>query len=167
MSPLDPEAMKRAGDRCKKCQAEILWATTVPSKAGREPKAIPIDAELVYGGNVTLEVDNVGMLKARVVRPAGDVAAYVAHFTTCPAAEYFRNGGAAAPDPGADHDEQRTAKLRALQVRMPFGQYAGQTLEEVDRSTKGHGYLQWALRNLEWRRTDVKAAIATVLGVES
>lgn len=167
MKPLDPEAKKRAGDVCKKCRAEILWATTVPSKPGGTPKAIPIDAELVCGGNVTLEVDDVGMLKARVVRPAGDVEAYVAHFTTCPAAEYFRKGPEAAPTQGGDHDEQRATKLRALQVRMPFGQYAGQTLEEVDRSTKGHGYLRWALRNLEWRRTDVKAAIATVLGVES
>lgn len=161
MTPLDPEALKRAGDVCRKCREEILWATTPKGKA------VPINPEIVHGGNVALEVDDVGILKARVVRPAGDVEAYVTHFTTCPAAAFFRNGGAAETGQAPDHDEQHAAKIRALQVRMPFGQYEGQTLEEIDRDKRGHGYLVWALRNLEFRRSDVREAIRTVLGVES
>lgn len=161
MNPLDPEAAKRAGDVCKKCREEILWATT------KNGKAIPVNPELVVGGNIVLDVDFVGMLTARVVRPLATIEAYVAHFTTCPAAEYFRGRGAGQPEGEApDHDEQHNSKQRALQVVMPFGKYAGQTLEEIDRDKRGHAYLDWALRNLEWRRTDVKDAIATVLGVE-
>lgn len=162
MTPLDPEAKKRAGDVCRKCREEILWATTPKGKA------VPINPELVYGGNVALEVDDVGMLKARVVRPAGDVEAYVTHFTTCPAAAFFRDGGGEqAAGEAPDHDQQHAAKLRALQVRMPFGQYEGQTLEEIDRTPRGHGYLVYALRNFEFRRTDVRDAIKVVLGEES
>jgi hypothetical protein len=160
MTFLTPEALKRAGDVCRKCRAAILWATTPNGKA------MPIEPDLVHGGNIALQVDDVGMLKARVVRPVDTVEAYVAHFTLCPAAEYFRDGGA-GEEQGADHDAQRGAKLRALQVRMPFGKFGGQTLEEIDRSPRGHEYLVWALGNLEWRRTDVRDAIAVVIGRES
>lgn len=162
MTPLDPELARRNGDRCKKCQAEILWATTANGKA------VPIDAELVCGGNVALDVDDVGMLRARVVRPAGDVEAYQSHFSICPAAEYFRKGEAPAED-APDHEQQAAAKRRALAVRMPFGQYSGMTLEEVDRDPRGHRYLAWSVsrQGIEWRRTDVRDAIRLVLGVES
>jgi hypothetical protein len=160
MKPLEPEVLKRNGDRCKKCSAEILWATT------SNGKAIPIDAEIHCGGNIALDVDDVGMLRARVVRPAGDVEAYQSHFALCPAAEYFR-GGEEAPADAPDHDKQLAAKRRALQVKFPFGEYEGRTLEEIDREPRGHRYLSWALKGITWRRTDVRDAIATVLGVES
>lgn len=160
MSPLTEEAKRRAGDLCKKCRAEILWATT-PPKDGRPGKPIPIDPELVVGGNVALDVDEVGMLKARVVRAAPTVEAYVAHFATCPNANEFRK-----PPEGASHDDQRAAKLKALQMRLTFGMYEGQTLEEVDRSPKGHSYLQWLHRD-GIRRPDLKQAVELVLGVES
>jgi hypothetical protein len=157
------EQLRAAGDRCKKCQAEILWATT------SNGKAIPVDAEIAAGGNIALEIDDVGMLRARVVRPAGDVEAYQSHFVLCPAAEYFRAGGEASADQAPDHDQQLAAKRRALQVRMPFGQYAGQTLEEIDRERRGHAYLLWSVskHGVDWRRTDVRDAIKVVLGVES
>jgi hypothetical protein len=164
MMPLDPEARRRAGDQCKKCQEEILWATTAP-RDGREGKPVPVNPELVYGGNITLEVDEVGMLKARVVRPVDTVEAYVAHFVTCPAAEYFRKDEREVQ--GLDHDEQAAAKRKALQVRFPFGKFSGQTLEEIDRTKDGHRYLQWALKGITWQRSDVRDAIAVVVGVES
>lgn len=159
---LDPEAKKRAGDVCKKCRAEVLWATTRPADATKPGKPMPVDPELVVGGNIALSVDAVGMLVARYVPPAATVEAYVSHFSTCPNADEFRK-----PAEGASHDEQASAKRQALQVRFPFGQYSGQTLEEIDRHRRGHEYLGWALRNLEWRRTDVKAAIAAVLGEDA
>lgn len=164
MTSLDPEAKARAGDVCKKCRDQILWATTQP-KDGREGKPIPIDPELVYGGNIALDVDAVGMLTARVVRPAKDVEAYVAHFTTCPNASDFREAQVAVEAGG--HEAQLAAKRAALQVRFPFGKYCGRTLEEIDRDKEGHRYLRWALKGIDWRRNDVRDAIATVLGVEA
>jgi hypothetical protein len=162
MTAPNAEQLRAAGDRCKKCQAEILWATT------SNGKAIPVDAERACGGNIMLDVDDVGMLLARVVRPADTVEAYQSHFVLCPAAEYFRSGEQPAED-APDHEQQLAAKRRALAVRMPLGQYAGQTLEEIDRDKKGHAYLKWAISpdGIKWRRTDVRDAIRTVLGVES
>lgn len=164
MSTLDPEAVKRAGDVCKSCRAEIIWATTRPRDPTKTGKPMPIDPELVVGGNIALSVDDAGMLIARHVPPAPTVEAYVAHFSTCPNADEFRK-----PAEGASHDEQNAARRRALLVRMPFGQYAGLTLEAIDRESAGHRYLAWSIsrQGIEWRRTDVRDAIRTVLGVDA
>ena len=160
MKPLDPEAKKRAGDVCKSCRAEVLWATTRPKDPTKLGKPMPIDPDLVVGGNIALSVDDAGMMIARYVSPAPTVEAYVAHFTTCPHADEHRKAEA----PG--HDEQLGDKRRALQLVMPFGKYAGQTLEEIDRDRRGHEYLAWAARNLEFRNAELGAAVRLIAGVE-
>lgn len=160
MTPLDPELKKRNTDVCKKCRSEIIWATTQP-RDGKPGKPIPVDPELVHGGNINIDVDDVGMFHVRLVRPAGDVEAYVTHFSTCPNAAEFRK-----PAEGASHDEQNAARRRALLVRMPFGQFSGQTLEEIDRHMRGHEYLRWLHRE-GVRMPDLRQAIAAVLGVDA
>lgn len=67
--------------RCKSCDAEILWSRTINNKA------IPLDVEKVYGGNIILEAE--GAL-ARVVKPNISVKRYVSHFSTCPNAKRHR-----------------------------------------------------------------------------
>jgi uncharacterized protein (DUF3820 family) len=155
MTPLEPEVVKRNSDRCRKCLAEILWATTPKGKV------MPIDPEQVYGGNVALRADEVGMLRATSVRAAGDVEAYVAHFASCPAADYCRKS---EPEPEAQASGELGAMRAAVQMKMPFGKYIGRTLEEIDREGRGHGYLCWAYANLEFRDPALKRAIGLVTG---
>jgi uncharacterized protein (DUF3820 family) len=159
MIALSDDVRRNNGDLCKSCRAAIVWATTPKGKA------LPVDPELVHGGNIALDVDELGMLKARVVRPVGDVEAYVAHFTSCPNASEHRHNGE-VPAPAASHDEQLVEKRKALTCTMPFGKFVGQTLEEIDRDRRGHGYLEWAYKNLEFREPSLKRAIGVVLGVE-
>lgn len=68
--------------RCRSCEAEIIWASTVTGKA------MPIDAapsesgNLVYGnGAVSTASDE----DRRLHRPR-----YTSHFATCPDAPRFR-----------------------------------------------------------------------------
>lgn len=71
---------------CKSCGAAIVWAKTC-----ERGKSMPLDAQMVIGGNVKL-TEGVAV----VVRPGdGD---HVSHFATCPNANKHRK-----PKPGA-HD---------------------------------------------------------------
>ena len=63
---------------CRSCQKPILWAKT-PS--GR---AMPLDADPVASGNVTLRSDGVA-----IVGTPGS-GTYVSHFSTCRAAAQHR-----------------------------------------------------------------------------
>ena len=66
---------------CRTCGVEIIWSRT------ENGKAIPLDPEPVFGGNVVLECN--GAL-ARVVKPDPGVKRHVSHFKTCPQAGQHR-----------------------------------------------------------------------------
>jgi uncharacterized protein (DUF3820 family) len=153
---LNAELLARNTDRCRTCRAEILWATT-PPKGDVAGKPIPVDPAPVYGGNLLLELDAVGMLQARYVKAAGDVEAYVAHFASCPQAQQHR----AKPK---GHEEQAQERGQAGREVMPFGKFSGEYLDDIAASSRGHAYLVWAYENLEFRQDKLKRAIGVVIG---
>lgn len=155
MSPLTKEQLSAAGDVCKKCRAAILWATT---PAG---KAMPVDPEPVFGGNLVLEVDAVGMLRTKVVRAAGDVEAYVAHFVSCSDPAAFRKPESADQVP--DHEQQLERRKQAGRKVMPFGKYSGEYLDDVVHSSRGRAYLEW-LNEEGIKKPDLREAVEIVLG---
>lgn len=62
---------------CRSCGAAIIWAKTINGKA------IPLDAEPVAGGNVSLH--------GGVCRIVGeDIGTHVSHFATCPHSKRWR-----------------------------------------------------------------------------
>lgn len=70
--------------KCRSCGASIFWAR------GKNGKQLPIDAETVPGGNITIEDDPQKGLVAHVHgKPSGEHA-YVSHFATCPQAGKWR-----------------------------------------------------------------------------
>lgn len=74
--------------RCRSCGAAILWATNDHTGGG-----IPVDAEPVANGNITLDRSGPKVL-AHVLRKGEDVAEgtarYQSHFSTCPQAKTWR-----------------------------------------------------------------------------
>lgn len=77
----------RAIDKCKACQAPIMWAET---SAG---KAIPIDVSAAADGNIVLYPGpGSGKLIALFGEKAlsGSTERYKSHFATCPRADHFR-----------------------------------------------------------------------------
>jgi hypothetical protein len=74
--------------RCRSCGAEIIWATNDHTGGG-----IPVDAEPVADGNITLDLSGPKVL-AHVLRKGEDVAEgtarYVSHFVTCPQGREWR-----------------------------------------------------------------------------
>lgn len=75
---------------CRDCRAPILWAVVTSSG-----KKMPLDAEPVESGNITVESrDERGVPQVRYVtvadRAQGRTGRYVSHFSTCPAAKKFR-----------------------------------------------------------------------------
>lgn len=71
--------------RCRSCGAEIRWVQTITGKN------VPIDAEPVDDGNITLE-RVLGQERAVVNGQPSLVGGplYVSHFVTCPEAEEWR-----------------------------------------------------------------------------
>ena len=77
--------------RCRSCGAPIRWAVL-------NGRPHPVDAEQVPGGNIVLEDEEgllahgtvtdgrseLGVPRARIVRPDPQVIRYVSHFATCP-----------------------------------------------------------------------------------
>lgn len=161
MNALPEEIRQRNLDRCKFCRDEILWATIRSADPTRTGKTVQLDPAPAYGGNVAVDVDEVGMLIARAVKPVGTVEAYVLHKTVCTALEEQRLPSSTE---GLDHEQQRAARLRALQMRMPFGKHDGKTLEEIDRHD--HGYIKWAALNLTFRDAELGKAVKLIAGLE-
>jgi len=156
---LDEQLRARNADRCKYCHEEVLWATIRSSDPTRTGKTVQLDPAPAFGGNVLVDVDDVGMLIARGVKPVATVEAYVLHKTLCAAQEHLPDDVKAL-----GHDEQRAARLQALQVRMPFGKHDGKTLEEIDREDRG--YIKWAALNLEFRDAELGKAVRLIAGLE-
>lgn len=70
---------------CRSCGAQIIWAQTA---SGRK---MPVDAEAVLGGNLSL-VDVPGEAPlATVIEASADVFARRPHFATCPDAASWRH----------------------------------------------------------------------------
>lgn len=71
---------------CKSCGAEIIWA-----KTSVEDRNIPIDAQQVMGGNISLDVT--GTIATVGANGSGS---YQSHFASCPNAKSHRRkrGGA-------------------------------------------------------------------------
>lgn len=161
MNALPEEIRQRNLDRCKFCRDEILWATIRSADPTRTGKTVQLDPTPAVGGNVAVSVDDVGMLIARGVKPVGTVEAYVLHSTVCTAREDERLPSSTH---GLDHDEQRAARLKALQMRMPFGKHEGETLEEIDRHDRR--YIKWAAENLEFRNAELGKAVRLIAGLE-
>jgi hypothetical protein len=68
---------------CRSCNARIRWVKT---EGGKQ---MPVDAELVAGGNIELRN---GL--AVYVAPVAQVRRYVSHFATCPNAKQHRRPNA-------------------------------------------------------------------------
>lgn len=156
--PLDEETRARNAGECKSCHAPIVWAKTPKGKP------MPMDPDLVHGGNVKLTVDDVGMLRAEVVRPIGNVEAWVTHFSVCESADEHRKEE--KPE-GRSHEEQKVDAAKAGRVVMPFGKYAGEYLDDVVSSPRGRQYLRWAYSKLERLDPTLKASMAAVLGEDT
>lgn len=82
--------MKPETKPCSSCGAPVIWAET-------EHKRMPVDAEPVEGGNVTLFLSTDGRVLATVGNGVQwDLFAeelegrYVSHFATCPDADRWR-----------------------------------------------------------------------------
>jgi hypothetical protein len=73
-------------DACRSCEARIIWALTA------RDKAMPVDADPVAGGNLTL-TDGVPAPRVGVIKLGEQVEGdrYVSHFSTCPKAEHHRS----------------------------------------------------------------------------
>lgn len=75
---------------CKSCGAPIYWAE---SSSGTP---IPIDAEPTERGNITLTVNSIGRLRAKVWWVTHEIPAKFdgkrreSHFVTCPEADRWR-----------------------------------------------------------------------------
>lgn len=83
--------------RTKACAKPIIWAETVPTRAGSKPERMPVDAEPVVGGNISLKREG-GTVKAVVVSPKlsfGRRDLRMPHFATCPEGESWRKRQAA------------------------------------------------------------------------
>ena len=83
-------------DRCRGCQAEVIWIRTAGAR-----RKMPIDAEPVWirkesGGDVFLTKSG-GVIFGKKVGDAFDdpeaevVEAHESHFATCPVGGQFRN----------------------------------------------------------------------------
>ena len=79
-------------DNCGTCHAPIVWATT---EAG---KSMPVDAEIVPDGNVTLVAPTTRWPNEPVIAVVldqeslfGDGPRRVSHFATCPDADAWRS----------------------------------------------------------------------------
>lgn len=136
MSDIDPEVQRQATKNCKSCGAPVLWCMS------QHNRAMPVDVEKVYGGNIELVTELEG-ITALVVKPAGDVERWVSHFSSCPQADEHRKPALPA-DPAA--------------VPMPFGKHKDEPLGQINRH-----YLEWAVENCTFRDPAVKAAIVAVL----
>ena len=76
-------------DRCRSCQAPIVWAVTA------NEKRMPVDAEPVPDGNLILTSDDPPRVIMHVLGQASlfdepDPPRYVSHFATCPHADRHR-----------------------------------------------------------------------------
>lgn len=73
---------------CESCNAGILWALT-PNR-----RRMPLDATPRPDGNVAAYTDDLGLVRARVLRqgekPASHEKTYMPHFATCPSASQHR-----------------------------------------------------------------------------
>jgi hypothetical protein len=92
--------------KCSSCSAPIIWAETPRGKR------IPLDAELVEGGNIELRA---GI--AFVEPPEPGKRRYRSHFSTCPRAGQHRSrrpaGGPPAPPPPEAKEMVEQLKERA------------------------------------------------------
>lgn len=74
-------------ERCKSCNAEIIWATTT------QARSMPIDAKPRPGGNIALDHRPGLPPLARVLtvtQQFGRKTMYTSHFATCPNAKKHR-----------------------------------------------------------------------------
>lgn len=71
---------------CRSCTAPIVWASTA------DGKSMPVNAEVVAGGNVVLAVDGETITATVLDQDGlfGDGPRHVAHFVTCPDAGRWR-----------------------------------------------------------------------------
>lgn len=149
--PLDDETRARNAGQCKSCGAPIVWAKTPKGKT------MPMEPDLVHGGNVKLSCDDAGMLRAEVVRPVGNAEAWVTHFSLC--------------EHAAEHRNEKPEKVamppgQAGRIIMPFGKYAGEHLDDVNSSPRGKQYLRWAYENMGALKPEVRRAVGIVIGEE-
>lgn len=73
-------------DRCRACQAPIVWAQT--SSSGR---AMPVDAEPSPDGTFALVHTTKGKwIAVHVGKPVQNEERHTSHFAKCPAAASFR-----------------------------------------------------------------------------
>jgi hypothetical protein len=70
---------------CRSCDQSCFWAVT------EKGKRILINSKAVSGGNIEMRGG-----VAIYTKPEPNEVAFVAHFTTCPAAEAWRKGKAEA-----------------------------------------------------------------------
>ena len=74
-------------DRCKACNAEIVWCQT--ESGGR----MPVDAEPAGGGNIEIRgLTAIVLNKSQRSMADGIVPLHKSHFATCPSASRFRKG---------------------------------------------------------------------------
>ena len=70
--------------QCRSCDAEIIWAKTLPNG-----KNIPVDPVPVKGGNIQLEL--IGGKQRAIIHPSDpEITRHVSHFATCPNAKEHR-----------------------------------------------------------------------------
>jgi hypothetical protein len=62
---------------CRSCGAKIRWART---EKGRR---MPVDAEIVYGGNIILQPQPHDVPTAIYAKPDPAIKRFVSHFVTC------------------------------------------------------------------------------------
>lgn len=68
-------------DRCRSCQAPIIWAESTTGAR------IPLDEKPITGPVYTLDKDLLGETVANPVRPAPGAEVHRSHFETCPDAK--------------------------------------------------------------------------------
>lgn len=99
-------------DRCKACNAEMLWALT------ESGKNIPLDPEPVEHGNLCLAaLDPGGPMVVHYIQDGETIGPlvprYRSHFATCSRADEFRkNKGEHAKSTGHDGNGGRGASSR-------------------------------------------------------
>jgi hypothetical protein len=69
---------------CKTCGTPILWVRTAYGYK------MPLDAEPVANGNITLDTDGIAQVVKKGSTPPEGTKTYVSHFATCVHADQHR-----------------------------------------------------------------------------